>query len=159
MAMTKPSRPQYKPELDLTTPGQFFAQCVRVEQGLPNKSYPEGKPLVAIEFEVKDDRFPALIGKRCSIVCADSIYRDPQTRRESHFLVHARMMGSPNPERGVDPELFVGRWYYITCEAVDTGCYVRAAVPMPNPNPSAGVKQPPPPAVDLPEQGPDVVPF
>lgn len=159
MAMVKPSRPQFKPEEVLDTAGQYFAQCVRVEQGIANEKYPGGKPLVAIEFILVDDRYPALRGKRTSIVCAESIFRDPQTRRESHFLAHCRMMGAPNPERGVDPEMFVGRHYYVTCEEHDGKAYVRAAVPMPSPAPGQRPAVDPPRDVHLPPTMDEPPPF
>lgn len=151
MAMIRPSAPQYKPEDDLQVAGQFMARCVAIRTGLPNKSFPNGKPNMAIEFVIDDDNYRKLKGKKTAIICTESVFRDPETRRESHLLAHARMMGHPEPEKGVDPETFIGKWYMIRVEQVDGRCYVRTAMLMPTPT-GRGVQ----PGVTLPAAaGPD----
>lgn len=145
MAFIKPSREQYKPELQLTIPGQYLCRCRSVTQGMPNPKY-EGKTNLAIEFEIQDDRIPKFRGQRVAIVCPESVYRDPTTGKESYLLQYARMMGVPNPEKGFDPETFIGKWYWVTAVEVDGKCVVRAALPMPAPVPGQPAGQITPPS-------------
>jgi hypothetical protein len=159
MAMIKPSAPKYDPEDDLGEPGQYLAVCAGVRRGMLNRNYPDGKPLMAIEFRVTDGP-DAAIGKKVSIVCSESVYRDPKTGKESRLLQHARMMGCSNPEQGVDPDSFVGRTYQIQVEQVSDRCYVRVAMPVrsagdtPVGRGRPAVESPPPPDVHD-----DTVPF
>lgn len=160
MALVRPSRPQYKPEEDLTVAGQYYARCTRVEQGLPNKSFPGGRPQVVIEFTVGGDCAADLKGKKCAIVCTESIYRDPVTKRESHFLQHCRMMGAQSPEQGVDPETFMGKYYWVRVEESGGKCYVRAAMPAAAPTPKGRPPAPVEMAVASPDdQGDNLPPF
>lgn len=158
MAFVKPSRPQYNPEQDLKVAGQFFAQCVRVEQGMPWDKYP-GKTLIAIEFEVQDDRFPRERGKRSAIVCGESIFFDKKTGKKSALYQHACLMGVKQPGAGFDPEVeFLDKWYYITTE-VDPAkhiAYVRNAIPMPTPQGGKPTMQAPTDTVDVDPPHPDV---
>lgn len=140
MAFVPPTREKYDPTRNLTVPFQGWAKCIRVEQGLPHPTR-AGKFNCVITFEVQDNRFPALKGLRTAIVAQETVYVDPDTGRESHFLQHGRSMGAPNPERGFDPEQFVGKLYHVTCEVVDGRAFVRLAIPYQEP-----VPQGPPPA-------------
>lgn len=138
MPFIKPSRPQYKPELDLKEEGQFEAFVRDVRFGLANRSYPDGKPNLAIEFEIDDAEVPHLRGKLVSIICTESVYRDPVTKQESKLVTHARMMGVKNPEQGFAPEDFVGKRFRIQVEQQEDGrCFVRLAMPQRATRPAA----------------------
>lgn len=161
MAFIPPSREQYDPKKDLTTPGQFFAKCRRVEQGLPDKEHP-GKTLIAIEFEVVDKRHPALIGKRTAIVCGESVYTNRDTGKLTRLMEHAQRMGIKDVARGFDPEEFVGNIYYITCEMYGDRAFTRVAVALPPGygEQTANKPTPPTPSVDeLPPLDGSDVPF
>jgi len=128
----KPSRPQFQPELQLRTPGMYFATCTGITYDIPNEKYP-GKCYLAIEFEINDPRFPKLKGQRCSIVCGQSVYYNPRDGKKSQLYQHAVNMGIKEPHRGFDPEMFVGSTYYLMTDLIpgrDT-CAVRMATLIP----------------------------
>lgn len=155
MGFIRPSAPQYKPELDLQVAGRFVARCCAVRQGLANRAYPNGRPHIAIDFAIDDPAHKQLKGKRAGIVCAESIYRDPETRRESFFLGHCRSMGYPNPEQGVDPDWFIGRWFIIEVEQGEGRVHVRRATLIPTPAHAAATSPPTSAPGDNPDAGPD----
>lgn len=131
MAIIPVSNPQYKPEDDLTTPGQYLAQCVGVRQGLPNRKHPDRKTLIGIDFAIGGDCQPRLKGKRVSIVCGESIYRDPITKETSYLLSYLEQAGLKYNPRGMDPEELVGNWYLIRVEMFEGRCSVHGLMPMP----------------------------
>lgn len=143
MPVIKPSPKRYDPSTQLNVEGQFFARCTDVRDGIPNRTFPDRKPLIAIEFTLSDHNYPHLIGKVVSALMGESIYRDPTTKKESKLLVFSRMMGSKEPERGINTDDWIGRWYFVRVEAEDGRCFVRAVMPAPTPTS----------AVDTPKMG------
>lgn len=160
MALIKPSRPQYKPEDNLTVAGQYYVVCSGVNQDIPNERFP-GKFLIAIEFVVVDERFPKLRGKRTAIVCGQSIYQDRLTGKKSHLLQYAEMMGAVDPRRGYDPEQHLDMYYMVGCEVHGGKAVVRTVMPMPHPSigMAASAKLPTPSDLPATPTGDDVLPF
>ena len=128
MAMVEKSKQQYDPSDNLDTPGTYHAICSDVKQGIENKSYPNGKPLIVIEFTVLVGQGLAT-GKKVAIVCGESLYRDKRSGRKSRFLTHSEEMGIADPESGYDPCCHLDRHYTITADVNDGKMFVTRAVP------------------------------
>lgn len=160
MAVIRPSRPQYKPEDNLTVAGQYYVVCSAVNQGVPNEKYP-GKTLIAIEFTLVDERFPKLKGKKTAIVCGETIYQDRLTGRKSHLLQYAEMMGVMDAKRGYDPETHLDQYYMVGCEIHSGKAMVRTIMPMPHPSVGMAASAKLPQTAEMPAapSGDDVVPF
>jgi hypothetical protein len=129
MAMTKPSPPPYNPADDLKEEGQFRAVCTGVRQGIPWPEYPKNTR-VAIEFTVSDPLRKDLRGKKCAIVCGDSIYKDKRSGKESHLLQYARMAGATSPQLGFDPDTLLDKWFMIQTEVYNGKAMVRRLMPV-----------------------------
>lgn len=134
MSFIKPSAQKFDPNKQLTVPGTYYAKCVDVRQGIPSTRFPN-KTLVAIEFEIDDANHPRQKGMMVSTMMPESVYRDRQTGKESIFLAFARMMGEAAPERGVDPEAWIGRHYMVRADLIEGTVRVRTAMPAAGPNP------------------------
>lgn len=128
MAMVSRSKDQYDPEDDLRAEGEFRVVCVGVKQNIENKNYPDGKPLIVIEFRVHGES-PANRGKKVAIVCSESLYQHPKTGKKSRFLAHAESMGVYQPLNGFDPDVFLDKQYTVTVIETNGKYYVDHAVP------------------------------
>jgi hypothetical protein len=135
MAFIKPSRPQYDPKDDLRSSGQFYSVCSGVIELDPDPKYNSRKGRLAIEFTVVDPRFPHLRGKKTASVVGASVYKDPKTGKESKLVQIARMMGVVDPLKGFDPDVFLDKYYYVSCELHEGKAFPTIITPASAPSP------------------------
>ena len=126
--------------------GLYLVRLAEVREVGPSAKFPNGNNRLVFDFEVIDGPYK---GKRSAIFVGKSIFRDPNSGKESNLVKLARSMGVLNPEKGFDPDSLIHKHFNAMCEQ-DTSSpegrtWVRSVIPAGGPAPVAPAGGPPRP--------------
>jgi hypothetical protein len=103
--------------------GTYYCRLDRIQE-IPEKEAGKG-PRLVFEFVVADGQYT---GKKTASFVGKKLWKNPKLGTEAPLCKLAKQLGCPDPMKGFDPDLYLGKYYQVTVELTGEGDQARAWV-------------------------------